>query len=80
MRWRNFMPIAREFMLHVDIDVIAQEEFPATNVPGNGGMSFDEVRAALTEFTKKRTCWDWTLRNTILTKMRTEPGPVNWLN
>ena len=45
---------AREFMLHVDIDVIAQEEFPATNVPGSGGMSFDEVRAALTEFAKQK--------------------------
>jgi arginase len=45
---------SREFMLHVDIDVIAQEGFSATNVPGSGGMSFDEVRAALAEFAKQR--------------------------
>jgi len=41
---------AREFVLHLDVDVIAQEEFPAVNVPGSGGLAFDEVRAALNEF------------------------------
>ena len=41
---------AREFMLHLDLDVIAQEEFPAVNVPASGGLRFDEVRAALREF------------------------------
>jgi arginase len=45
---------SREFMLHLDIDVIAQEEFPATNVPGSGGLSFAEVQAAMTEFTKEK--------------------------
>jgi arginase len=40
----------REFILHLDLDVIAQEELPAVNVPGSGGLRFDEVRAALTEF------------------------------
>ena len=45
---------AREFMLHVDLDVIAQEEFPAVNVPDSGGLSFAEVRASLTEFVKHK--------------------------
>jgi arginase len=40
---------AREFVLHLDLDVIAQEDFPAVDLPGSGGLSFDEVRAALKE-------------------------------
>ena len=43
---------ARQVILHLDIDVIAQEEFPAVNVPGNGGLSFADVRGALIEFVK----------------------------
>jgi len=38
---------SREFVLHLDLDVIAQEEFPAVVVPGSGGLSFEDVRAAL---------------------------------
>jgi arginase len=45
---------AREFILHVDLDVIAQEEFPAVSVPGSGGLSFDDVRAALKEFVRHK--------------------------
>jgi arginase len=45
---------SREFMLHLDLDVIAQEEFPATNVPDSGGLSFAEVQASLTEFVKHK--------------------------
>jgi arginase len=41
---------SREFILHLDLDVVAQEELPAVNVPGSGGLRFDEVRAALTQF------------------------------
>ena len=44
----------REFVLHLDLDVIAQEEFPAVNVPGSGGLRFDEVRAALNEFVRHK--------------------------
>ncbi len=44
----------REFMLHLDLDVIAQEEFSATNVPGSGGLSLDETQTALTEFAKHK--------------------------
>jgi arginase len=40
---------SREFVLHLDTDVIAQEEFSAVNVPGSGGLSLEEVRAALRE-------------------------------
>jgi arginase len=45
---------AREFALHLDLDVIAQEEFPAVNVPGSGGLSFHEVRAAFVEFVRHK--------------------------
>jgi len=45
---------AREFMLHVDLDVIVQEEFPAVNVPDSGGLSFAEVQSSLSEFAKKK--------------------------
>jgi len=44
---------AREFMLHLDLDVIAEEEFSATNVPGSGGLSFTDVKESLTEFAKQ---------------------------
>ena len=44
----------REFMLHVDLDVIAQEEFPAVNVPDSGGLSFAEVRTSFVEFVKQK--------------------------
>jgi arginase len=43
---------ARDFVVHLDVDVIAQEEFPAVNVPGTGGLPFEEVRAALIEFAR----------------------------
>jgi arginase len=45
---------AREFMLHLDLDVIAQEDLSATNVPGSGGLSFAETQTALTEFAKHK--------------------------
>jgi arginase len=44
----------REFVLHFDIDVIAQEDFPAVNVPGSGGLCFEDVRAAIVEFAKHK--------------------------
>lgn len=44
----------REFMLHLDLDVITQQEFPATNVPGSGGLSFGEVQCSLVEFVKQK--------------------------
>src|ERR1700676_4989356 len=45
---------AREFVLHLDTDVIAEEDFPAVNVPGSGGMRFDDVRASFLEFVKHK--------------------------
>ena len=45
---------AREFMLHLDLDVIAQEEFSAVNVPDSGGLSFAEVRSSFLEFVKQK--------------------------
>jgi arginase len=44
----------REFVLHLDTDAIAQEEFPAVNVPGSGGLSYEDVRVSLTEFAKSK--------------------------
>jgi arginase len=43
---------ARQVVLHIDTDVIAQEEFAAVNVPGSGGLGFEDVRGALIEFVK----------------------------
>ena len=44
----------REFMLHVDLDVIAQEEFPPVNVPDSGGLSYAEVRSSFVVFVKQK--------------------------
>ena len=38
---------AHEFVLHVDLDVIAKEDFPATNLAAPGGLRLAEVREAL---------------------------------
>ncbi|HVH72302.1 MAG TPA: arginase family protein [Candidatus Dormibacteraeota bacterium] len=45
---------AHEFVLHLDTDVIAQEDFSAVNVPGSGGLRFEDVRLALLEFAKHK--------------------------
>jgi arginase len=45
---------SREFMVHLDLDVIAQEQFAATNVPDSGGLSFAEVRSSFVEFVKRK--------------------------
>jgi arginase len=45
---------SREFVLHLDLDVIAQEEFPAVVVPGTGGLGFDDVRSALKEIVRHK--------------------------
>jgi arginase len=46
---------SREFILHLDMDVIHQEEFPAVNVPGSGGLDFDQVRHSLREILAQKT-------------------------
>lgn len=45
---------AREFVLHLDLDLIAQEDLPPVNVPASGGLRFDDVGASLTEFAKNK--------------------------
>lgn len=45
---------AREFVLHLDLDVIAQEDFPAVPVPGSGGFRAADVREALTVFLSQK--------------------------
>jgi arginase len=44
----------REFVLHLDLDVIAQEDFPAVDLPGSGGLGFEDVRAALKEIARHK--------------------------
>jgi arginase len=44
----------REFVVHLDLDVIAQEEFPAVVVPGSDGLGFNDVRAALKEILRHK--------------------------
>jgi arginase len=41
-----------EFILHFDVDVIA--DFQATNYPGSGGLSLEEVRQALEVFVAQK--------------------------
>jgi arginase len=41
-----------QFVLHFDVDVIS--DFPATNHPGAGGLSLDEVREALLVFAQQK--------------------------
>ena len=48
----NMHADARQVVLHLDTDVIAQEDFAAVNVPGSGGLGFADVRAAFVEFLK----------------------------
>jgi arginase len=43
---------SNEFILHLDVDVIA--DFAATNYPGSGGLSLDEVREALLVFAQQK--------------------------
>ena len=40
---------AREYVIHLDTDLISNEEFPAVNVPAPGGLPLADVRAALSE-------------------------------
>jgi arginase len=44
----------REFILHLDLDVITDQEFSAVNLPRPGGLSLNEVQASLTEFVKSK--------------------------
>ena len=45
---------AHEFVLHLDTDIIAKEEFPAVNVPDSGGVPLADVRAALSEVARHK--------------------------
>lgn len=40
---------SREYCVHLDTDLISNAEFPAVNVPAEGGLPLADVRAALTE-------------------------------
>jgi len=46
---------SREFVLHLDSDVISPEDFSAVNVPDtSGGLSLEDMRAALGEFLRHK--------------------------
>ena len=45
---------AHEFVLHLDTDVIAADEFPAVNVPASGGLRLDDLRVVLSEIVKHK--------------------------
>ena len=45
---------SREFILHLDTDVIAQEDFSAVNVPDSGGLRLDDVSAALKQIVRSK--------------------------
>jgi arginase len=51
----NMHADARQVVLHLDTDVISQDDFAAVNVPGSGGLGFEDVRAAFVEFLKNPT-------------------------
>src|SRR5262249_12040188 len=40
---------SREYVIHLDTDLISNEEFPAVNVPAPGGLPLADVQAALSE-------------------------------
>ena len=42
-----------ELVVHLDVDVIASEDFQATDLPGAGGLRLEEVRRALEVFAKQ---------------------------
>jgi arginase len=44
-----------EFVLLLDLDAIAAEDFAATNFPGSGGLSLDEIRQAVGVFARQST-------------------------
>lgn len=42
-----------ELVVHLDVDVIASQDFEATDLPGAGGLRLEEVRQALEVFAKQ---------------------------
>ncbi len=44
----------REFIVHLDTDVLDASELSSVNVPGNGGLPFSDVRAILQEIVKHK--------------------------
>jgi arginase len=40
---------SREYVVHLDTDLISNADFPAVNVPAEGGLPVSDVKAALTE-------------------------------
>src|SRR5260221_4707453 len=46
---RHLHADSREYVVHLDTDLISNAEFPAVNVPAEGGLPLADVRAALAE-------------------------------
>jgi arginase len=49
----------KDFVLHLDIDVISSEEFAAVNLPGTSGLKLSNVQAALNEFVRHKNLLAW---------------------
>jgi arginase len=47
--------LKHEFVLHVDLDVIASEDFAATNLSGPGGLRWGQLEEALAVFVRQPT-------------------------
>jgi len=47
--------LRHEFVLLLDLDVIASEDFAATNFPGSGGLNLEDVQRALAVFARQPT-------------------------
>src|SRR5262249_25421848 len=45
---------AREFVIHLDTDIISNTDFPAVNVPAEGGLPLADVHAALAEAARSK--------------------------
>lgn len=43
-----------EIILHFDVDIVAQEDFAAVDLPGSGGLRLAEVREALNVFARHK--------------------------
>jgi arginase len=49
----------KEFVLHLDVDVVSSEEIPAVNVPAIAGLTLNSAQAALNEFVRHQSLLAW---------------------
>jgi arginase len=49
----------KDFVLHLDVDVISSEEFPAVNLPETSGLNLNNAQAALNELVRHKNLLAW---------------------